>query len=250
MTTGEQVLLIEDDELFAGLMADTLQQEGFTCTVAGTLARASELLAGQAFDIVITDIHLPGTVDTPVLDMLARNAQAGTPVIVITGLPSIESAMRSMDMRVFAYRTKPLVMNDLVATVHDASRQARVRRRFGATRERLQTLGAQLDGLREVTATPQHGEINQSLSEYILLLLGNCGENLSEAVEAFRLMEKETLGRPVRQLSRHPEAEMFRRTLEYAVDVLEKTKHSFKSRELAELRQKLETALAVSRKEQ
>lgn len=249
MTGKGQVLIIEDDTLFAALMTETLQQDGIACIVATTLPAALRLLSAQDFDVIITDIHVPGTDDMPVLDMLAQQFDAGTPIIVITGLPSLESAMQSMDRRAFTYRTKPLVMADLLTSVRDALHESQVRRRLRSTRARLRELDAQLDELRKMTRSPQEAGLDQSLSEYILLLLGNCGDNLAEAVEAFRLMDKSALNKPVRQLSRHPEAEMFRRAIEQTVQVLERTRHSFKSRELADLRQQLEAALAVARRE-
>ncbi|MFZ5723478.1 MAG: response regulator [Pseudomonadota bacterium] len=247
MSGTGHILVIEDDELFATLMADTLQQEGYACTIAPTLGEARALLAAQRFDVIVTDIHLPDSADSPVLDMLTGQTGTATPLIVITGQPSLDSAMKSMNLRAFAYRTKPLAMGDLLITVHEAVREGNIRRRLGATRERLRTLDLQLEQLRQITLAPAPSNLNQSLAEYILLLLGNCGENLAEAVEAFQLMDVESLQRPVRQLSRHPDAEMFRRAIEHTIEVLEKTRHSFKSRELAELRQKLETALTVTR---
>lgn len=249
MTGKGQVLIIEDDVLFATLMGETLQQEGFSCSVARTLTDALAMLEAGTFDVVVTDIYVPGEQQASALDVLSSRGAASLPIIVITGTPSLDTALQSMDMRAFAYRTKPLQMPDLVATVQEAHREGQVRRRLGQTRERLRQLDAQLDQLRHITqGAPQDG-INQSLSEYILLLLGNCGDNLSEAVAAFRLMDTGSLRRPVRHLSRHPEAEMFRRALEHTVQTLERTKHSFKSRELAELRQQLEATLAVARQE-
>lgn len=250
MTARGTVLVIEDDALFAALMHETLQQDGYACSVAASLDTARQALASTVFDVIITDIHLPGANGTAVLDVLSTQFEQGVPVIVVTGLPSLESAMRSLDRRVFAYRAKPLVMGELLATVREAVQFGQVRQRLRQTRERLRALDVQLDSLRAVTNAGKTSDLDQSLSEYILLLLGNCGENLAEAADAFRLMDAAALHRPVRHLARHPEADMFRRALEHAVSTLERTKHSFKSRELSELRQQLEATLIVARREQ
>lgn len=97
-------LIVDDDEAFTGATADFLRGEGLSVATAGDLAQAREALAGWTPDIVLVDLMLPdgsGLDLVPGLDQKPR-------VIVITGHPSVETAIGAIRERVDDYLVKPV----------------------------------------------------------------------------------------------------------------------------------------------
>jgi DNA-binding response OmpR family regulator len=247
MQSRGRVLLVEDEDVLATTTAELLRRRGHECVIARTLDEARRQLEDidGRFDLVITDIHLPGGTDLEVLDMLPPGA-ATPPVIVITGYPSTENALRAVEHHVFAYRVKPFDMEEFLDTVDRAVAQGQFTTRVAGSRLRFAEIAAQLEVLRQRRPARTGQDLDQHLIDYVLLLLTNNAESLAEAIDVLRLADRDRLGSPVRQLSRHPDAELFRNAVTHTVQVLESTRRSFKSRELAELRQQLEAALAAA----
>lgn len=219
MGSAGKILVVEDDDLFATMMAERLGKYGHEITSVGDLASAVQALGRQSFDVVVADLHLPGNDDGLPDALLAETGN--TPVILITGSPTVDQAIA----------------------------HGRLQTRLEDSQRRYQALDQQLEALRQVATARAHKDINQSLADYLRLLLGSSGSALAEAIEVLAVLEKDRLAEPVRHLSRHPEAELFRAALEEAVEVLEKTRNSFKSKELADLRRRLERALRLAGEE-
>lgn len=85
MTAG-RVLLVEDESPIRLMMAEVLSEEGFEVTEACTGDEAVELLAGShTFDIVLTDVHMPGTLDGVDVALRAREKDSSMPVVMVSG---------------------------------------------------------------------------------------------------------------------------------------------------------------------
>ncbi|MBW2447691.1 MAG: helix-turn-helix transcriptional regulator [Deltaproteobacteria bacterium] len=76
-------------------------------------------------------------------------------VIVVTGFPSVETAVSSIDLRVFGYLVKPIDFGDLLEKVESATRQVRLRRDVTALEERLERIHHDVRSVSEVLRTPQ-----------------------------------------------------------------------------------------------
>lgn len=243
MQTAGRVLIIEDEEVLAATTAELLQRRGHECEVEASLAGVRARANLASFDTLITDLNLPGGHDLEVLD-LVRDIEPRPTVLVITGFPSVENAVRAIDQGVYAYRTKPFDMEEFLDTVDAAVAQSKLQRRLARSHQRFAEITQQLDTLRDSTRGRGNDDLDQSLVQYALLLLGSNADSLAEAMEVLRLVDHRTPGKPLRRLSRHPETEMFRRAIEHTIGVLDKTRTAFKSKELADLRRRLEVALA------
>ncbi len=58
---GAQVLIVEDEAEHADVMADALRRPGHVCTIVGSVAQAMEELRGGSFDVIVTDLRMPGS---------------------------------------------------------------------------------------------------------------------------------------------------------------------------------------------
>ena len=116
-----QILMVEDDVLVATVVEPALRAEGHRVTLCATADEAVELLQGGAnFDVVFTDIVMPGTLDgLGFADWCARH-RPELPVIVATGYTAQQVDSSRTLLR------KPYTMGQLLAALRatERSRQA------------------------------------------------------------------------------------------------------------------------------
>jgi len=109
---GMRILIVEDDPGLRFTMTDALEEKGFAVTGASSGTEAIRLLHGAPFDVVVTDLRLPGADGMEVL----REARGKVPppsVIVMTGFGSVESAVAAMKSGAEDYLTKPFPVEAL-----------------------------------------------------------------------------------------------------------------------------------------
>jgi DNA-binding NtrC family response regulator len=110
------ILFVDDDPDFAAAVQPLLQAESHTVQVAGSLQEAREALERGTFDILFVDLLLP---DGSGLDLVR---DGGPKAVIITGHPSIESAIRAVRGPVVDYLVKPLDKSQLLDSIAAASR--------------------------------------------------------------------------------------------------------------------------------
>ena len=82
-----RVLVIDDEEFIRSVLTEILQAEGYEVVGASGGEAAIERLRGEQFDLVITDLVMPGVGGMEVL-RVAKRVDPGLPVVVMTGYPS------------------------------------------------------------------------------------------------------------------------------------------------------------------
>ena len=123
---ASSVLVVEDNDLERQITADTLREEGFTVEEAATGKRALECLALGQFDIVLTDLMMPGMSGDELLAKI-RPIYPGTQVVLLTAHGTIESAVQAMKNGAFYYLTKPTDRETLVMTISKAAEVANLK---------------------------------------------------------------------------------------------------------------------------
>ena len=102
------ILVVDDEEGIREYLADALEDEGRTIVQAADGVEALGHLATQSFEVMITDLRMPGALDG--IDLL-RKARAESPemeVIVLTAHGSVDSAVEAMKLGAFDYLQKPV----------------------------------------------------------------------------------------------------------------------------------------------
>ena len=110
---GKRILIVEDDPGLRFTMTDALEVAGFAVTGAPSGTDAIRRLHGEPFDVVVTDLRLPGKDGMEVL----RAARGKTPppsVVVMTGYGSVQSAVAAMKSGAEDYLTKPFPVEALL----------------------------------------------------------------------------------------------------------------------------------------
>ncbi len=126
-TTRLRLLLLEDDQELADLLAALLQEQGFEVRVATTVSQASRLIDQTPPDLAVLDVQLPDGSGFGIASQLRRNSPA-TGVVMLTRLTDPSWQVAGFDVGADVYLPKPVHPDVLVAAVRRlATRQAGVR---------------------------------------------------------------------------------------------------------------------------
>ncbi|MCW5548762.1 MAG: sigma-54-dependent Fis family transcriptional regulator [Opitutaceae bacterium] len=111
------MLVVDDEEGMLEVCQETLERLGdVEVVVERQSARAVERLKDEAFDVMVTDIRMPG-IDGVTLLRRAREHDPDLPVLMITGFPTIETAVECLRLGAVDYLTKPFLPDDLLSNV-------------------------------------------------------------------------------------------------------------------------------------
>ena len=116
------VLIVEDDVPLRAALTAALSAEGFDAREASDVPGALEHITGDAIDVVLSDIGLPGNGYT--LLAKVRELRPGTPVILMTGIEEDDDGRRARDAGAYACLIKPIRLSVLKRTLDEACRHA------------------------------------------------------------------------------------------------------------------------------
>ncbi|MGF6593344.1 sigma-54-dependent transcriptional regulator [Pseudomonas sp. 2835] len=111
-----KVLLVEDDRALRQALADTLELGGFAYQAVGSAEEALEVVAGEAFSLVVSDVNMPG-MDGHQLLALLRARQPQLPVLLMTAHAAVERAVEAMRQGAADYLVKPFEPKALLELV-------------------------------------------------------------------------------------------------------------------------------------
>ena len=111
MISTNQVLVVEDEEVIRTSLRRLLERHDYVVSEAGTVRESMEKYDIDNFDVIISDLRLPGA---PGTDLIKATK---TPVLIMTSYSSIRSAIDSMKMGAVDYIAKPFEHNEIIETV-------------------------------------------------------------------------------------------------------------------------------------
>ncbi len=115
-------MLVADDEVaLAKAYARVLSAAGFKVEVAADGSQAVQLLESQRFDAIVSDIAMP-KLDGIDLLRAVRARDLDVPVVLVTGSPSLETALQAVEFGAIRYLRKPIELAELLAAVEQAVR--------------------------------------------------------------------------------------------------------------------------------
>ena len=115
-STSSRVLVVDDDELLVRSYERALSDLGYVSTSARDGRQALERFRDSSFDVILSDLDMP---DMDGLTFLreVRRLDLDVPVIIVTGTPSVESAVKAIDAGAFLYLVKPVLPKQLAETL-------------------------------------------------------------------------------------------------------------------------------------
>lgn len=134
---GLKILLVDDEPLMRLSMVDALEAVGHDVLAAASGTEGIDAVRQRPFDLVITDLRLPGADGLTVL-AATKEQSAQTEVVVITAHGSVETAVGAMKLGAFDYITKPFQLDELLLIVERAGRVVVLRRENQDLKEALE----------------------------------------------------------------------------------------------------------------
>jgi DNA-binding NtrC family response regulator len=155
------ILVVDDEERQREIYRDILQGEGYAAETAPSGEAAMKVLAQSRFDLVITDLNLTGMTGLQLLsEIVAEDPTVA--VILITGYPSIQSAVEATRKGVYQYLEKPVDRDKLLEVVAEVF-------------QRLATLKRTIIGDSPATKAMMRMILKVAPSAHTVLILGESG---------------------------------------------------------------------------
>ncbi len=113
----KRILVVEDDAEMRSLLKDFFEEDGFEIDSVSNGSEAFRKIAREPFDLIITDIRMPGLTGLDILPGI-KKLQPEVSIIVITAFGSEEVRRKAFDRGATAYLEKPIFFNKLRTLVH------------------------------------------------------------------------------------------------------------------------------------
>lgn len=126
MTNGEDayILVVDDEGAIRYSISKTLQRVGYQVHTAASGEEALEMMQRQEYDVVLTDIRMPGLSGVDLLARIKEQAPDAV-VILLTGYASLETAIESLRLGAHDYLVKPSSSQDIRSSVSQGIERAR-----------------------------------------------------------------------------------------------------------------------------
>jgi two-component system, NtrC family, nitrogen regulation response regulator NtrX len=130
------LLLVDDDPNTLASLSRAFRMAGHEVTVCENATRAVEMLRSEPFDLVFSDVVMPGKTGIDLLEELKASG-VRVPIIMISGQANIEMAVRATKLGALDFLEKPLSTDKLLLTIDNALRLTRLENENRELRHRL-----------------------------------------------------------------------------------------------------------------
>jgi CheY-like chemotaxis protein len=238
------ILIADDEHSFLRSTAELLRGEGYECDTARNADEAIQMFRQKRYDLLIADVKMPGNPNSRLV-RTAKQFSPGMPVLIVTGYPSVESAVEAIELPVLAYLVKPVDHNVFLKHIEAAMRWRPPYRALTQIIEDLAKCGEELatvlfEAPQQVKTTP---DALPSVPVLTIHRLAACLAELLKLPTTEAVVGK-TLG--LCEAIDCPQWPAQQAVFRDVIRVLQQVKRRFKSKELGELRERLEEHLGIS----
>lgn len=132
-----KILIIDDEPDMLKLLSMILREKtAYEITTTNNPVEAVELVKKGGFDLVISDLKMPGIDGMEIIDAV-KSVDVDTPVIIITAFASVESATEAIQKGGFDFITKPFRKEQILFTIEKALKWLNVQRENKKLKEQL-----------------------------------------------------------------------------------------------------------------
>jgi CheY-like chemotaxis protein len=94
--SGIKILLVDDDEMLNTIMRKLLEREGFEITVACDVGQALKLISSERYDVLLSDLHMPGAADGLTVVSAMRHLNPKAIAVLLTSFPEMDVAAQAI----------------------------------------------------------------------------------------------------------------------------------------------------------
>jgi DNA-binding NtrC family response regulator len=162
-----KILIIDDDPRLLSALKSVLAEDQHRVTTCEDGLSGIRICREEKFDLVITDLMLPGANGLEVLKE-TRKINPETLVVLITGYASLESAIEAIREGAYDYIAKPFKLEEVRILIHNASERIRLQQENQRLICELQAAYAQLQGVKELIGGDRaQTEVNDPQATFI-----------------------------------------------------------------------------------
>jgi len=236
-----RILVADDEENFLMATKEILQDKGYQCDCAADADMAAKMLESTEYELLISDIRMPGNGKLEFIKTLPQLAE-GLPVILVTGYPSTSTAIHSIELPVVAYMAKPFSYDELLEKIQSSIKSFRV---FKITRDMQKSMENWQGGLANIAKTMGNkvgrGYTSCNIPDFLGFTFKNIADALVDLNNLTKVVVDNNSEQEVCNLLNCPKLILLQDMLSEVFATLEKTKGSFRSKELGELSKKLKS---------
>jgi YesN/AraC family two-component response regulator len=199
-------------------------------------------------DVLLSDIRMPGNMQFEFLHDI-RMRFPSLPIVLVTGYPSVQTAVEALRLSFTDYLLKPVDWGELLRAVNQAAGKSRILRMTDVARDEADRVGTALEHVREILSRPGTMAHERDLAWSIEAFLSQSVGQMATLATGLRTVianpstRQTDVAADVCRVLDCPRRVAYREALEGTVEVLEKTKFAFRSKELGFLRRKIEDLL-------
>ena len=139
---GSSVLIVDDEPSVCQLLSNRLKHEGFQCRTCSSAEEAAGLAQEKAFDVVISDLRMPGISGLDLLEIV-RKKHPRTAFLMVTGVDDVRVGIDAMKRGADDYITKPFQLDGVIAAIERALQRKRLEIEVETYRENLEQMAEQ-----------------------------------------------------------------------------------------------------------
>jgi CheY-like chemotaxis protein len=112
-----KILLVDDDKDLRQSLAAVLEHHGFEVKTAGNVAEALTFISSGTFDVLLSDLHMPGAGDGLTVVSAMRHANPAAVTMLLTSFPEMDAAAHAILLQTDEILVKPMRVPDLVEAI-------------------------------------------------------------------------------------------------------------------------------------
>lgn len=241
------ILLADDEQSFLSATAQLLRNEGFLCDCAENSQQALKKLSKKHYELLIADIKMPGNLNLELVKKVAADTPA-TSVILITGYPSQQTAITAVQLPIAAYMLKPVDFPELLQKVKSAVKSSRLHKTVIRTKNNLIKWVGELENIELSLRHSKRDAFDGALKSFLDITTAKIDETFENIRLVTGLLDDLKPNTQICNIMHCPRLADLTDGIQEAIISIEKSREVYKSKQLAEIRVKLEKMLDNTQK--
>jgi DNA-binding NtrC family response regulator len=144
-----RVLIVDDNREIRSILEEYLREEGYLASGAGNAQEALDMQTQMAFDLVITDLNMPGMTGIDLIKEINKGEQS-TEFIIITGYASLDTAIEAVKAGAFDYIVKPFRIEELKVVIKNVKDKVMLKKANQQLFDKLKSFYLEISRYRKV----------------------------------------------------------------------------------------------------
>jgi two-component system, cell cycle sensor histidine kinase and response regulator CckA len=162
MKRANKILLVDDEERFANSLLTILNHYGYETSTVLSGTRAVQVLEKESFDLMLLDVNLPDINGCDILDFVV-SSNIHTTVVMLTGLNTVELAVRAMKLGAYDFLNKPINHEQLLKTIDKAIQHRNLKRELESSEMKFKVLA---DACTEGVVLHDNGKLADANNQF------------------------------------------------------------------------------------